>query len=721
VKILLSWLREFVDVTAAAEDLGSMLSMRGFELAAIEPVETRGREPFSAQSDDKGSRPLIADAVLDFEITANRPDCLSVIGLARETATSYSLPMRQPAHNGPGPLALRGLQALPRNQQASIGLTVDLEAPDLCPRYAAAIVDVKVGPSPAWLAGRLHAAGIRPINNVVDVTNYVLLELGQPMHTFDLARLSGNALRIRRAKPGERIETLDGETRTLDPEMLVIADAERPQAVAGVMGGALSEVGTGTKTVVLESACFEPRSVRRTSKRLGLKTEASARFERGSDINAAVLGIARACALFEEIGAGQARGAVIDEYPVPAKERRLRLRGARIERLLGQAVDASTVSRVLSGLGFRARSTGEAEASWDVTVPSFRVDVAREADLIEEIARHHGYDKLPETFPALTRFPAPSDPRIERDQLVRRVLLAAGCSESVTFSFIDSTAAEAFAAEADRVAIGNPLSAQFAVLRPSLLPGLLASVAHNRHREWRDVNLFEIGACVTRVGERRHVAVAWTGTAGPSHWSGGTHSVDFFDVKGLGERLGEVLQAPLSLDGSTPPAYLVKGRAASVVHDGRSLGCVGLLAPQIAAASGLPKDDEVYVVELDLDAVEEVRGTLDEGAPVHQRPPLKVIPLPRYPSIVRDISIVVDDTLPAEAVRGTIRSAAPSTLVSVHEFDRYQGKGVPDGRVSLSLRLTFRSLERTLTDAEVDAVMKEIVSALAKAHNAVQR
>lgn len=717
MKILLSWLREFVDVPVSAEELGSMLSMRGFELAAIEPAEIRGREPFSAKMGEKGSRPLIADTVLDFEITANRPDCLSVIGLARETATSYLLPMRQPSHNGPSPLALRGLQALPRHQQASSGLIVNLEAPDLCPRYAAAVVDVTVGPSPAWLAGRLHAAGIRPINNVVDVTNYVLLELGQPMHAFDLARLSGNALRIRRAKPGEPIKTLDGETRTLDPEMLVIADAERPQAVAGVMGGALSEVGAETKTVVLESACFESKSVRRTSKRLGLKTEASARFERGTDINAAVLGIARACALFEEIGAGQARGSVIDEYPEPLEERRLQLRGARIERLLGQAVDAFTVSHVLSGLGFRAKPAGEAEASWDVTVPSFRVDVAREADLIEEIARHYGYDKLPETFPALTRFPAPSDPRIDRDQLVRRVLLAAGCSEAVTFSFIDSTAAEAFAAEADRVPIGNPLSAQFAMLRPSLLPGLLASVAHNRHRESRDVNLFEIGACFTRAGERRHVAVAWTGTAGPSHWSGGAHAVDFFDVKGLAERLGEVLQVPLSLDGSAPPPYLVKGRAATVLHDSRSvgplrpLGIVGLLAPQIAVAAGLPKDDEVYVVELDLDAIEQARLAT----------PLKVKPLPRYPSIVRDISIVVDDTLPAEAVRGTIRSAAPSTLASVREFDRYQGKGVPDGRVSLSLRLTFRSLERTLTDAEVDAAMKEIVSALATAHHAVQR
>jgi phenylalanyl-tRNA synthetase beta chain len=332
-------------------------------------------------------------------------------------------------------------------------------------------------------------------------------------------------------------------------------------------------------------------------------------------------------------------------------------------------------------------------------------------DLIEEVGRHHGYDRLPSTFPALTS-PAPaSDPRIERDRLVRRVLLAGGCSEALSFSFIDADLAAAFADAANIVAIGNPLSAQFAVLRPSLLPGLVAAVAHNRRRERTDVRLFEIGATMTRSGEARQVAAALTGDGGSPHWSGGSRQVDFFDVKGLVERIAEALNVTVAFDTAATPAYLVRGRAAAVSCGGRPVGCVGMLTAAVTAIAGLAAGDGVYVAELDIDALTAARATT----------PLTVKPLPRYPSIARDISIVVDDVLPAESVRGTIRSVAPQTLVSIREFDRYQGKGVPDGRVSLSLRLTFRSAERTLTDAEVDSAMRAILDALTQAHNAVQR
>ena len=310
--------------------------MRGFELSS---VEKRGRESFSAGAGEKDSRPLFDDAVLDFEILANRPDCLSVIGLAREAATAYSLPLLKIGALFPGILGKR-LPDLRRD------VTVTLEAPDLCPRYSAAVADVTVGPSPEWLAARLQAAGVRPINNVVDVTNYVLLELGQPMHAFDLAKLAGGELRIRRAVKGERIKTLDGADRALEAGMLVIADAQKPQAVAGVMGGGLSEVSASTKTIVLESACFQPKSVRLTSKTLGLKTEASARFERGTDISAPVTGIARALELLEQIGAGKPRGATIDEYPAPAAPKTLTLRQSRIARVLGQAVPNQDVERI---------------------------------------------------------------------------------------------------------------------------------------------------------------------------------------------------------------------------------------------------------------------------------------------------------------------------------------------------------------------------------------
>ena len=695
MKILYSWLRDFVDVAVSPEELGESLNMRGFELSSVDRanIVPSGSDPRTVRGSDPGTG--TDDAVLDFEVTANRPDALSIIGFAREVGTVYSLPVK--------PLVPKPLPPAP-----ATGVKVSLEAPDLCPRYAAAVAAVTIGPSPAWLASRLQACGVRPINNVVDVTNYVLLELGQPMHAFDLEKLGGQSIRIRRATPGERIKTLDGTDRVLDPEMLVIADADRAQAVAGVMGGGLSEVSDRTKTIVLESACFNPKSVRLTSKKLGLKTEASARFERGADVNAAVKALERAIGLIEEIGAGQGRGGAIDEYPSAVAPRKLELRRARIARVLGMEIPDPEIERILKSLGFHIRRQ---DGAWDVSVPTFRVDVQREIDLIEEVARHYGYDRLPSTFPALSVPAPPSDPRIERDRLVRRVLVAGGCSEALTFSFIDAALAAHFADQGAIVPIGNPLSTQFAVLRPSLLPGLLTSVAHNRHRERTDVQLFELGACMTRTGESRRVAVALTGDASRLHWSGGHRPVDFFDVKGIVEGLAAALQTDVTFDDALPSSHLVRGRAATVSAGGQVVGSLGMLMPAIVSASGLSPNDEVYVAELDLDALATARPAA----------PLTVKPLPRYPSIARDISIVVDHRLPAASVRGTIRATAPDTLVSVREFDRYQGKGVPDGRVSLSLRLTFRSQERTLTDAEVEAAMKTILDALKRAHDAVQR
>ena len=678
MKIPVSWLRDFVDVSVSPEELGETLTARGFELSSIERANIV---------------PSGTDAVLDFEVTANRPDALSIIGFAREVGTAYSLPVK--------PLVPKPLPSKP-----TADVSVKLEAPDLCPRYAAAVADVTIAPSPAWLVSRLQAAGVRPINNVVDVTNYVLLELGQPMHAFDLEKLAGHEIRIRRAMKGERIKTLDGVDRALDPDMLVIADADKAQAVAGVMGGGFSEVSSETKTIVLESAFFDPRSVRRTSKKLGLKTEASARFERGADVNAALKGIERAITLLEEIGAGAARGGAIDEYPAPIAPRKIELRRARIQQMLGLEVPEADVERILKGLGFQIR---KANSGWDVAAPTFRVDALREVDLIEEVARHYGYDRLPSTFPPLTTPPAPSDPRIERDRLVRSVLLAAGYSEALTFSFIDAASAVHFADAQTIVPIENPLSAQFSVLRPSLLPGLLTSVAHNRRRERADVRLFELGSVMTRTGECRRIAMALTG--GGAHWSAAHRPIDFFDAKGIVEAVAGALHVEAAFDGATVPSYLVRGRAASISVGGRVIGSVGMLATTVITSAGLSAADDVYVAELDLEALAASRSTA----------PFTVAPLPRYPSIARDISIVVDETLPAETVRGTIRAAAPKTLVSVREFDRYQGKGVPEGRVSLSLHLTFRSLERTLTDAEVETAMKEILTTLTNTHDAVQR
>ncbi len=675
-----SWLRELVDVPVDTATLARDMHMAGFEVASVE------------------------DDVIDFEITANRPDCLSLIGLAREIATRYGTTLREPAG-----------MSLGAASPSSLGpLTVAVEDPARCPRYTAAIADVTIGPSPAWLSARLTEAGVRAISNVVDVTNYVLLELGQPLHAFDLAKLTGPELRIRTARTGERIKTLDGQARALDAEMLVIADKDRPQALGGVMGGADSEVSASTRTIVLESAYFAPGTIRRTSKKLGLSTEASYRFERGADFAAAAEGLARACALLEQIGAGKARDGWIDACAEPKAPAVVPFDVALVRRMLGADVAVDDVRRILTGLGF---VIGEASAArWAVSVPSWRVDVARDVDLVEEVARHFGYDRLPTTFPALTTAPARPSVRLEQDRAVRRLVSAAGFNECVTFSFIADKAAREFADEADLVPIANPLSETFAVLRPSLLPGLVDSVSHNRRHGQRDVRLFELGTrFVATRGERRALGLAWMGALDAEDWSAKPRPVTFFDLKGVVEALGRWLGLSLTARVATRP-FLAPGRTAEIVVASdagpRVFGVVGQLLPTLAAARDIPAQDEVYVAELDLDEVVDLVTILDIE---------RTHPLPRFPSIVRDLAILVVDTLPAADVRGTIRAVAPSTLVRVVEFDRYQGQGIPEGKVSLAFRLTFQAAERTLTDRDADEAMEEIVSELAKAHGAVRR
>jgi phenylalanyl-tRNA synthetase beta chain len=704
VKLPYRWLAELVAVPASVGEVASALGLRGFEVASIEPIQ-------SAQG---------SDGVIDFEITANRPDCLSVIGLAREASAAFGRPLTLPERTMPPAGAPQPLDVV-------------IEDAERCPRYCAQVFELRpTAATPAWMRDRLEACGVRSISPVVDVTNYVMLEMGQPTHAFDYAKLAGRALRIRRAKPGERVRTLDGIDRALDPEMLVIADADRAQAVAGVMGGADSEIGAGTKLMVLESAYFKPASVRRTSKTLALKTEASTRFERGADVEGAPAAIARAAALLQQIGAAQPLGPTIDRYPSPRPPTTLTLRAVRIATVLGMPVDEAQVPKILEPLGFavtRRETGGVPAAAWSVTVPSFRVDVQREIDLIEEIARHDGYKTLPATFPELTGAQPAPDARALRDHRVRHVLTACGMSEAMTFAFIEAAAAQPFAPVERIVSVANPLSEKFAVLRPSLLAGLVDAAAHNRRREHKDVRLFETGTRFSTSGESRAVAGVWCGAGVVPHWSGAAHEADFYDVKGVVETICRAF----GVDPAFEPAdveYLVRGRSATVVRmtsdaaggprvdsgasrlsQREAIGVIGQLAPSVVEARGFPANEALWAFELDADLL----GSADAGDD------LRAESLPRFPSIVRDLSVLVDATLPAASVRGTIRSAAPATLVHVIEFDRYRGKGVPEGRVSLSLRLTFRSAERTLTDVEVDAAMDAVVAALASAHGAVRR
>lgn len=710
MKVLLSWIRDYVDVSGTPEAIGERMSMRGLALEGVERVAHRALPPWSTPAD--------GDAVLDFDVTANRPDCLSVMGIAREMATAFDLgPLRPP----PGAAD----SAEPRRvAETEATIQVAIDDPDLCGRYAAAVADVTTGASPDWMQARLAACGIRPISNVVDVTNYVLLELGHPMHAFDYARLNGPAIVVRRARQGERLTTLDGKRRVLTPDMLVIADAVAASAIGGVMGGADSEVSSATRRIVLESAWFKPQSVRATAKRLGLRTEASHRFERGADITAAVGAMKRALTLLEITGAGVAAGPIVDVYPRPYQPRQITLSARASTALLGMDVPPADAVRILTSLGFdvqtlgswqaaqpdAALTVGETGTTWRVTVPGWRGDVQRAVDLVEEIGRHHGFEHLPTTFPPVEQAPPSPDPRIARDDTARRALLAMGFSEAITFAFIERAAAAPFAAEGGTVALANPLSEKFAVLRPSLLPGLIDAVSHNRRHGWRDVRLFEIGTRFSLEGETRGAALAWTGLATPDHWSGGQRAADFFDVKGVVEQLGVALNAAVTF-ATGKRRYLVEGCTADIGVEGRVIGVVGQLDPSIADARGLPAADPLYLAELDLDGLSACVPTETRFAQ----------PLPRHPSVVRDLSILIDDVLSAETVRGTIRTIAPPTLVDIREFDRYQGKGIPDGKVSLSVRLTFRAADRTLTDAEVHAAMDAIVAALTNDLGAVQR
>jgi len=702
MKVPLSWIREFVDVTATAEEIGTLMGVRGLALEGMEPFDSLRTGPQSG------------DVIMDFDVTANRPDCLSVIGIAREIAAAYGLPLRMP-----------DVPALTPSNAAN----VTIEDPDLCGRYTASIAEVTVAPAPQWMQDRLAACGVRSISNIVDITNYVMLELGQPMHAFDLDKMRGGVIKARRARAGETMTTLDGKKRALTAGMLVIADADNAEDIGGVMGGAQSEVTNATRRIAFEAAWFSPASIRATGKALGLKTEASSRFEKGMDITAPPRAMARACALLEQIGAGKSPGTITDVYPAPYQPKTLRLDRTRIAGVLGMEVPDDAVVRILTSLGFEVaplKGVPCEQTGWNVVPPPWRVDMHRQVDLIEEVGRHFGFEHLPTTFPGVEQAPPPSDPRIARDRKVRNALLGMGFSEAITFAFIEAAAAEPYLNDQAPVMIANPLSEKFTVMRPSLMPGLVDAVSHNRRHGRPDVRLFEIGTRFSPAGETRGAGFAWTGLATADHWSGARRAVDFSDIKGVVEQLLSLLVGtpkgvPYEFSETATP-YLVSGRAARITLNGKTIGEFGQLSTAIAESRDLPAEDEVYAGEIDLDA-------LTAAAPAET---LRTSPLPRYPSVVRDVSILVADTLSAATVRGTIRSAAPpsrdasagqapATLIEIREFDRYQGKGVPEGKVSLSFRLTFQSPERTLTDDEVQAAMQRIIEALTRELQAVQR
>jgi phenylalanyl-tRNA synthetase beta chain len=644
------------------------------------------------------------DVVLEVEVTPNRPDCLSVLGVAREVAALTRGRLRPPE---------TGVDEHEPGVETLAAVTV--EDPELCGRFTARVITgVTVGPSPPWLAQRLRAAGLRPINNVVDVTNYVMWELGHPLHAFDHAHLAGHRIVVRRARAGEGLMTLDGQSRRLADSMLVIADAERPVGVAGVMGGANTEVGPATRTVLLEAAYFKPGSIRRTARALGLSTEASYRFERGADIEAVRQAQDRAAQLIARLAGGRVARGVLDVYPGPRPPVHLELRLSRIRRLIGACPPAPVVGEILEGLGFPAEPR---DGSFAVIVPSFRRDVSLEDDLVEEVVRVWGYGEIPSTLPSgsltLTRRPR----GVVVQDLVRRALTAAGLQEAVTTSLLDPAHLGHLGLGPDDprvLLLQNPLAADRSVLRPSLLVGLLEALQTNVRRQAPDVRLFEIGRVFESQGpgklalEDTRVGIALTGLRAPRAWFAGKDRADLFDVKGAVEAVVEALgRGEVTVEPTETP-YLEDGRGATVVVQGSPVGAVGELHPAVQRAFDLP--GSVFFAELSLDRLEAL-----PARPVVHRP------LPRFPAVQRDLAVVLPAAVPAAEVTVAIRAMPTPHLKRVSLFDVYAGEQVGPGKKSLAYSLLYQAEDRTLTDAEVNAMHQEVVERLRRSLGAEVR
>ena len=681
------WLKELTDTRLSPAELRDRLTMVGL---AIDAVEEQG-----------------GDAVLDVEVPSNRPDCLSHVGIAREVSVIEKGRLRLPAGEKP------------KTEGRSADLTsVEIKDPDLCPRYAGRLVrGVKIGPSPDWLARRLEALGQRPINNVADVTNYVLHELGQPLHAFDFDKLGGRRIVVRRATPGEKLKTLDGVERTLTNDMLVIADAEKAVALAGIMGGEESEISNQTTDVLIESAYFDPNSVRQTARKLGMDTEASRRFERGADRDGVLRAQQRCIDLICELAGGLATEDAIDVYPKPLGERVVELRPERIPGLTSVSVETDEIVRILTGLGFER--TGGSEKRMSFRVPSWRIDVEQEEDLVEEVARHTGYEKIGSELPP-SSMSGEYQPTEMQQRSLRRALTAYGFDEAINFSFIQQESRfdliPSFAGHEDaQPKLENPIIEDAAWMRSTLLPGLLSSVRHNLNHGIRDVRLFEIGRIfsISKAGElpdeNLALGIVATGGALEENKAQPERDLDFFDLKGALEAAVDWMNVARLSFTPTNARHLRVGQCALVSSsDGKPLGTIGRLAESVAASYKFRQP--VYVVELDLAAL--LSG------------PAKVIqysPLPKYPSVMRDISLLVDRTVAFDDIVAIVNQQQVAECRSVKLVGTFEGGNIQASKRSVTLRLEYRSDERTLRDEEVEEYHSRLTSSLLETFAAEQR
>jgi phenylalanyl-tRNA synthetase beta chain len=623
------------------------------------------------------------DTVLDIEVTPNRPDCLSVVGIARELAALTGTSLRLP------PVALKE-----SDEPAGALARARIEAPDLCARFTARVLGgVAVAASPAWMAARLRAVGVRPISNVVDVTNYVLWERGHPLHAYDADTVAEGTVVVRRARAGERFTTLDGQERVLTDAMLVIADPTRAIGLAGIMGGATTEVSAATTRVLLEAAHFAPASVRRTSRALGLRTDAAYRFERGADIEGLVEASARAAQLIAEVAGGVAARGLVDAYPAPRPPLRVRLRMSRVARVLGTAPPQPEAVRILGGLGL---PVAEREGDLEVEVPSFRRDLTMEDDLVEEIVRVWGYDKIPSALPSGSIRLVTQPEGLRQEQCIREALVAAGLTEVMAYTFVDPELDAALPA-LDGLApmrLLNPLSQDASTMRRHPLEGVLAALALNARRQQPDVGAFEIGRTYGRDGdavrEPRWAAVAVTGARHCPGWWVPLERVDVYDAKGYAEHVLQALGLRASAVEPAEVPGLEPDSAGALLVTGETAALFGEVAVTVRERLGL--EAPVFAALIPLDAVAALPP-----------PALRYEPLPRYPSVTRDVAFLLgpEQTLTAQTIERALGAEAGPLLREVTLFDVFR---LPDGRRSLAWRLVFQAGDRTLTDDEVNAI-----------------
>ena len=702
MKVTVSWLREFVDFDLGVESLCRGLTFLGQEVESVySERDSAEAESLLKLSADEGFE--LDDTVLDLEITPNRPDCLSVVGIAREVSLLVDKPLR-----------LRKVKLAEAGRPVEDAATLEVRETEACPRYIGRVITgITVGESPVWLKRRLLAVGLRPLNAVVDLSNYIMLETGQPTHCFDLDKLLNKAVVVRFARRGERIVTLDEVERELYPDMLVIADSERPVAIAGVMGGVNTAISSSTTSVFLECAYFDPPLIRRASRRLGLSTEASYRFERGADIGALEKVSRFAASQIAELCGGSILAGSIESYPVPYRPQSVRFRPERVNRVLGTKIEPHAMEKILLTLGFGIGKDADVKRSEQMWVepPSFRPDVSREEDLIEEVARAYGYDRIPAELPKVRLFTGRLNPDVQLMRRIKQSLKSLGLCEVWTLSLVgDGLLDRCHIPQDDPLRAGvrlmNPLSSDQDMLRTFMLPGVLTCASHNARHKELDHWLFGLGNVFIDRGEmtpeeRMHVCIVGCGDPLPFNWARGKGNGSFYHMKGIVERMLEDLHLPSAKIEPHELPFAERDVGFSVRVGSEPVGFLGQLGADVAESFDLSRD--CYFAELDLHVLKDLTAL-----------PRKYRRYSVFPAVVLDLAV----TLPRETQSGEaeaiIREVGGELVESVTLFDRYQGKQIPSDRVSLAYSIKYRSSDRTLTVEEAFQRHQKIIEELSR-------